>query len=96
MEMEDWVSAYRRRKWRLAGKLARCNDNRWSKQILEWRPDSTCFRLPGRPKTRWIEQVEKFAGGDWMDLAADSVAWGTYEDAFVQFDRIWSLSSRKH
>ena len=61
LDMTDWVHLHRRRKWRLAGSLARCDDARWSRQILEFKPDFGCGRSVGRPKRRWADQLEAFA-----------------------------------
>jgi len=82
--MSDWVSMQRRMKWRLAGKLANSQDGRWSRKVLDWRPGNHGLRFPGRPKTRWTDQIESFAGGDWMHLAADTEEWRIYEDVFCQ------------
>ena len=81
--MEDWVRMYRRRKWRFAGITARRQDNRWSKLILSWRPNFGVGRSRGAPVTRWSDQLEKFAGGEWMQLAADIAQWEDAEDVFA-------------
>ena len=39
-KMETWVHGHRRQKWRLAGSLARQTDDRWSKTVLDWTPNS--------------------------------------------------------
>jgi len=86
-QMADWVTTHRRRKWRLAGKLARETDNRWSHIILQWRPHHGHGRSPGRPHTRWADQLEEFAGGDWMSLASQKHQWEESEDIFA----FWSF-----
>jgi len=83
LDMIDWVEHYRRRKWRLAGSLARCGDARWSRQILEFKPNCGHGRSAGRPKTRWSDQLEAFAGGDWLALATDADRWEAAEDVFA-------------
>ena len=77
--LKDWVIMYRRRKWRFAGELACRADNRWSKQVLGWLPNHGHGRLQGRPKTRWMDQLEGFAGGDWVCIAQDIDAWDFFE-----------------
>ena len=83
MSMQDWVHIQRRRKWQFAGKVARQQDGRLSRQILEWRPNCGHGRSQGRPKTRWADQLGSFAGGDWMDLALNADDWDIAEEAFV-------------
>ena len=81
--LESWTHTYRRLKWRLAGKLARTNDNRWSKVILSWKPWEESGRGLGRPKTRWTDQIEKYAGGNWQDTALDTSHWEILEEGFA-------------
>ena len=82
--MMTWVEMHRREKWRLAGKLVRTTDDRWSRLVLDWQPYSGVGRTQGHPCTRWTDQLENFAGGDWKKHAEDEVSWSIYEDAFVQ------------
>ena len=86
-ELQDWVELQRRRKWQLAGKVARATDNRWSHLVLDWRPHFGHGRSPGHPATRWTDQLEGFAGGTWMAIAADPEHWEYLENGFVTYDR---------
>ena len=70
---EDWVLSARRRKWRFAGKVARCTDGRCSKRLLLWKPRG--FRNRGRPCTRWEADIASVAGGGWIDVVADEEFW---------------------
>ena len=81
--MQEWVETQKRRKWRFAGRLARAKDNRWSRLILDWAPYFGLGRAPGHPVTRWADQLDKFAGGAWMDIAADEDQWAFLEEGFV-------------
>ena len=85
--MEDWVVTHRRRKWRFAGSLARQTDGRWSRQAIGWRPNMGHGRSQGRPRTRWSDQLEQFAGGEWFQLAMDEEQWQIAEEVFVKLDR---------
>jgi len=84
--MIEWVAEHRRRKWRFAGKLSRVTDGRWSSLILNWKPHEGHGRCAGRPCTRWTDQLEAFAGGDWMTMAADLETWQSAEDVFASWD----------
>jgi len=86
MGMESWIRLHRLRKWHFAGKLARQCDHRWSQQVVSWRPNEGFGRSAGAPKTRWADQLEKFAGGDWMTLAQDPAAWSAAGDVFISWD----------
>ena len=87
MEMEDWVDTHRRRKWQFAGKLARQTDNRWSQAVVNWKPNHGHGRLRGHPATRWIDQLENSAGGDWQQIALDAQHWDFLQEGFVTHDR---------
>ena len=84
--MLDWIVAHRQRKWRFAGALARRNDNRWTAQAVEWHPDLGIGRSQGHPKTRWCDQIETFARGEWRNLAQDAEQWAASEDVFAKWD----------
>ena len=70
------------RKWRFAGRFATQVDNRWSKLILDWKPNHGFGRNRGRPCTRWVDPIESFIGGDWRSFATQ---WDAFEDGFVSF-----------
>ena len=70
-------------KWNWAGHIARCQDSRWTKKILEWRP-WTGRRGVGRPPMRWSDDVGRYAGRDWMRTAQDRELWKTKGEAYVQ------------
>ena len=78
---EDWVVSARKRKWRFAGKVARCTDGRWSKRLLLWKPRG--FRNRGRPCTRWEADIASVAGGGWIDFAADEEFWRLVEEGYL-------------
>ena len=82
--MVDWVTLHRRRKWKSAGAFARKTNGRWSKQVLEWSPSFEQKRSQSRPKLRWADDIEKVAGGDWMEHALVADMWSVYEEAFVE------------
>ena len=81
--MEDSGTLYRRRKWRFAGRVARKNDGRWSTQMLHWMPPTVAGRRPGRPLTRWTDDIVAMCGGDWTEHALDVELWRALEDGFV-------------
>ena len=83
LQMSSWVEAYRIRKWRFAGELARQEDSRWSQQAAEWKPNGGFGRRRGAPRTRWEDQLVRFAGGDWMSIAQDEDTWGASEEVFA-------------
>ena len=84
--LKCWVHTYRLRKWQFAGQLARQQDHRWSRQILEWKPNGGLGRSQGAPKTRWEDQIVNLAGGSWMQLATDENLWAEAGDVFANRD----------
>ena len=81
--IEEWSLSSRRQKWRFAGKTARQADDRWSRLLLEWQPTFGHGRLPGRPKTRWCDSIAAYAGGNWVEIAADVEFWSVLEHGYV-------------
>ena len=81
--MEDWVTQSLNRKWVFAGRAARQTDKRWSKFILDWKPNRGTGRDRGRPRTRWGDEIVAIAGGNWMETAADEEACDLLKDGFI-------------
>ena len=81
--LDDWIVAYRRRKWRFAGRTARQTDQRWSTRLLSWIPVHGYGRLPGRPLTRWADDITQYAGGNWTTSACDKTLWSMLEYGFI-------------
>ena len=85
----DWVEDQRRRKWRLAGHMARRNDGRWATKLLVWFP-TFGFRSRGRPSMRWGDVLVDFhksvygdGHGTWIETAQDRSTWFLLEDGFI-------------
>ena len=51
--------------------------------MLDWTPYFGHGRSRGRPRTRWSDQIENFAGGGWKTIAEDSVLWDLAENVFA-------------
>jgi len=85
----DWVAEQRRRKWRWAGHVLRRTDGRWTRKVLDWRPDGV--RRQGRPVTRWTDSLANYLGqcmvgfddvASWEVLAADKEGWEACTEDF--------------
>ena len=86
----DWVEEVHRRRFQWAGRTARLEDNRWTREVLEW--STAGSRKRGRPKLRWTDAFNKFfqqarqaSNKFWMELARDEASWKTLEDDYVNF-----------
>jgi hypothetical protein len=86
--VEDWVSGQRRRKYRLAGHIARRTDGRWSSRLLDWEPAG--YRRVGRPRRRWEDCFTEYfqvvcgeGAGFWQCAAQSRDDWKTMENGFV-------------
>ena len=40
------------------------------------------------PRTRWMDQLEWFAGGDWMQMAMDEDSWTFLGECFAVADLV--------
>ena len=65
-------------KWRWAGHVVRLNHNRWAHTTTLWDPRNGS-RGPGRPATRWADDMRRQAGNLWTRAAKDRKAWKKYE-----------------
>ena len=62
--------------------VARRSDVRWAHEMLSWKPLRCSGREGGHPKTRWADELEKFAGS-WQEAAQDVELWRTMEECFA-------------
>ena len=86
-KVPDWVEEQMRRKWRWAGHVARRDDGRWSRRLMDWVPTKGGRRI-GRPAVRWEDDLNKVGraiGADWRMLAQDRGSWDAEEDRDVVF-----------
>ena len=84
VKVTDWVGGQRKRKWGLAGHTMRREDGRWSRAVLDWRPQGT--RKVGHPITRWTDSLDSFADAwkfDWKQKATNRVAWARWANRFA-------------
>ena len=81
--MDCTESMQRHRKWCFAGKLARQSDGRFARQVLEYIPNIGFGRGAGRPRLRWADEIENFAGGSWLKIAEDEELWAAAEGLFT-------------
>ena len=78
---EDWVLQQRRRKFRLAGHIARRDDQRWSTRLVGSNLPLG-VRKQGTPHKRWEDDLTKLCG-DWITLAKDREFWRVMEHIYV-------------
>eukprot|EP00973_Karenia_brevis_P032973 4551307-Karenia_brevis.AAC.1 len=88
--VKDWVSEQARRKWTLAGHIARRTDGRWSHRVLTYRPVGGT-RAQGHPCRRWEDELDEFVSqkmqlpqGFWKSIAAQRERWASFTEEFVQ------------
>ena len=70
----NWRRKIPEGKHRWAGHIGRMKDNRWTRRITEWTPRNGS-RAPGRPKTRWRDDIERRMGVTWMRNTEDRIHW---------------------
>jgi Reverse transcriptase (RNA-dependent DNA polymerase) len=79
----DVIKRTKESKWSWAGHIARRMDDRWSKALTDWQVYQG-KRQRGRPKTRWMDEIIKYAGRQWMTKAQNRLEWRNIGEAFVQ------------
>ena len=57
-------------KWNWASHTARMDSGRWPKEVETWKPNGK--RRPGRPATRWKDNIETKGGIFWRRRAIKS------------------------
>lgn len=89
--IKDWVSKQRLIKWCWAGRVTRCEDNRWLHCVLTWQPTGQ-GRLQRRLKTRWTDELQSFVnyklGSNdlpWYLLASSCDEWVALEEEFAEY-----------
>ena len=93
MNIEEWTTTQRRKKWNFAGRVAKQGQDRWSNAAARWNPqitsDRTC-RIQGRPKKRWHEDLDEYLqrslnndGISWMNAAKDEELWTHLKDGYI-------------
>lgn len=82
-KVKDVITTIADLKWRWAGHVARQEEERWTKQVVLWRP-RLHKRGVGRPKRRWVDDIREKAGKRWYQLAQDRSEWRKRGEAYVQ------------
>ena len=81
-KIEDIISTIKKKKMDMAGHVMRRDDNRWTIRLTEWLPRDG-KRSKGRQRTRWSDELRKFAGIGWRRLTGDRREWEKTGEAFV-------------
>ena len=76
--VDDIFERIAKQTWRWAGHIARMEDGRWTKKLLEWRPRED-KRSRGRPPTRWTDDIKRIST-NWVDAAKDRENWRHLEE----------------
>ena len=80
--VRDIMETVSKLKWNWAGHVARQEDNRWTSILTHWTPRGS-KRNPGRPKTRWRDDLQKFQPR-WTQIAQDRKMWSNMGKAYIQ------------
>ncbi|KAI5716778.1 hypothetical protein M8J76_012324 [Diaphorina citri] len=56
------------------GHVLRRNDDRWTKEILSWKPEGG-KRRRGRPRKRWDAEFRELGGEEWWRIAENRDRW---------------------
>ena len=76
--MDTWISIIKRQKWRFAKRVATAQEERWTRKIINWDPESHYDkethkgkRKQARPKKRWLDDIMSFVKKQTLDDQAD-------------------------
>jgi hypothetical protein len=86
-QLKDIVQLSRERKFNYLQKLMSLPNDRWNRMLTQWTPDVK--RPVGRPPTRWIDDLTKFANKTSVELFEYCVSdmWCNLLSPFVLRDR---------
>ena len=76
---------------RWAGYLARFTDNRLTLKVTHWYSRGNKRRA--RPKTRWVDSLEKYYRVNWMAVANDRKQWKMSKEGFSNRSEATSVIS---
>ena len=97
MGVDDWVADQRRRKWRWAAKTATDTVPKWNVKALLWKPELdsryNARRRPGRPMTRWTDDLTKFCNEHAPLQHTDCNNKAQVQDIFEPLERQKSLET---
>ena len=88
----DWVEEITRRKYRWAGHVARREDGRWTREVLDLTLSGS--RAANRPHIRWSDSLNQFfygaavaavGFGSWTQKAQNREEWQHAEEDYVRF-----------
>jgi hypothetical protein len=86
----DVIRKIKSLKWEWAGHIARMEDERWTKRVLNWRPYEN-KRPIGRPPERWDDDIKRFmirgqhGTRNWQEMARNRDIWKNLKEAYLQF-----------
>lgn len=85
--IDDWYLEQKRRKWRWAGHVARRENERWAKRMLNWEPRGG-RRGVGRPVLRWedplVASARQQGATPWQEIAQDRARRQELEEDFLK------------
>ena len=74
-------------KFRYVGHVNRSTDQRWSKLLMEWWPYGVP-RNPGRPSTRYLDEIRNRVGIDWRRVSDNRKRWHRTGEVYAQ---MWAI-----
>lgn len=94
-EMKDAMTSAQIMKWRWSGHAVRLPKDRWSNIATVWDPREG-ERRPGRPRTRWADELKRMAGNLWTRTAKTREEWKTYERSYKTYERSYKSKLPKN
>ena len=94
-KIDNWITAWRRKVWRWAGRVARFSRERWALKASQWDPASSKHakgRPQAHPRKRWSDDIVCFlkskdittTSTEWHRHAMDRSQWTDWEEEFCR------------
>jgi len=82
-KVDDVIEHIARQKYRWMGHVARQDNDRWTRRIVQWRLRQP-KRSAGRPQKGWIDNIKEIAGRKLHQMAMNRSEWKQQGEAYLQ------------
>ena len=73
--IDDWLTGWKRKMWRWAGRVASLPHDRWARKAMVWQPETLAHakgRSQAHPRKRWADDIVRFLHSREIDATLNS------------------------